>query len=315
MTKSVWVPDELRTGAFRLRDARRAGLTWKQLQSRRFQRLGHDSYAWRVLDADPLLRLRAVAERLPPQAAFSQLTAAWLHGLDVPPCDPVQVTVPKDFGVSYRSGIALRRAPLPLADVVERHGMRVTTIMRALREIAEARSPIEPVVVFDLALGSGLTTPDQLAAMAADRTGLKFAKRLRRVVDLADARSESPMESRLRTVLILGGLPRPETQVELCDALGNRLGRVDLYYPEARLAIEFDGSAHRYSLVEDSRRQNRILAAGYRLLRFTAPDLRNPAAVVAQVRAGLLLTDVPGYRPVSAPESGDIPGYGYQAGR
>ena len=41
-----------------------------------FQRLGHDCYAWSVLDADPMLRLRAALDRLPPQAAFSQRTAA-----------------------------------------------------------------------------------------------------------------------------------------------------------------------------------------------------------------------------------------------
>ena len=279
------MPNELRSGPFRLQDARRAGLTWKQLQSRSFHRLGHDSYAWSVLDADPMLRLRAAIDRLPPEAVFSQRTAAWLHGLDVPPCDPIQVTVPKECGSSYRSGLAVRRAPVPAADVVERKGMPATTILRTLLEIAEARSPIEPVVVFDMALRAALVTPHQLAALAADRAGLKYAKRLRRVVDLADHRSESPMESRLRTILVLSGVPRPELQVDLFDQLGNHLGRADLYYPDQRLVIEFDGATHRHSLIEDNRRQNRILAAGYRLLRFTAADLRNQAAVAAQVRA------------------------------
>ena len=279
------MPNELRSGPFRLQDARRAGLTWKQLQSRSFHRLGHDSYAWSVLDADPMLRLRAAIDRLPPEAVFSQRTAAWLHGLDVPPCDPIQVTVPKECGSSYRSGLAVRRAPVPAADVVERKGMPATTILRTLLEIAKARSPIEPVVVFDMALRAALVTPHQLAALAADRAGLKYAKRLRRVVDLADHRSESPMESRLRTILVLSGVPRPELQVDLFDQLGNQLGRADLYYLDQRLVIEFDGATHRHSLVEDNRRQNRILAAGYRLLRFTAADLRNQAAVAAQVRA------------------------------
>ena len=163
--------------------------------------------------------------------------------------------------------------------------MPATTILRTLLEIAEARSPIEPVVVFDMALRAALVTPHQLAALAADRAGLKYAKRLRRVVDLADHRSESPMESRLRTILVLSGVPRPELQVDLFDQLGNQLGRADLYYLDQRLVIEFDGATHRHSLVEDNRRQNRILAAGYRLLRFTAADLRNQAAVAAQVRA------------------------------
>ena len=56
-----------------------------------------------------------------------------------------------------------------------------------------------------------------------------------------------------------------------------------------RLAIEFDGGIHRDRMVEDNRRQNRIIGAGYRLLRFTAADVyRTPDSVVMQVRLGLL---------------------------
>jgi very-short-patch-repair endonuclease len=89
-------------------------------------------------------------------------------------------------------------------------------------------------------------------------------------------------------VLVLAGLPRPLAQVSLRDDGGNFLARVDLYYPRARLAIEYDGGTHRDSLAADNRRQNRLLNAGYRLLRFTAGDvLGNPGGVVAQVREAL----------------------------
>jgi len=81
--------------------------------------------------------------------------------------------------------------------------------------------------------------------------------------------------------------------VNLHDDNGQFLGRADLYYRSHRLVIEYDGATHRATLVEDNRRQNRILAAGYRLLRFTAADLRDPASVVAQVRAALAATPHP----------------------
>jgi len=49
-----------------------------------------------------------------------------------------------------------------------------------------------------------------------------------------------------------------------------------------------DGGTHRDSLVQDNRRQNAILRAGYDLLRYTAPDvLGRPEAVAAEVRARL----------------------------
>ncbi|HMJ40339.1 MAG TPA: DUF559 domain-containing protein, partial [Verrucomicrobiae bacterium] len=63
----------------------------------------------------------------------------------------------------------------------------------------------------------------------------------------------------------------------------------DLYYPEGRLVLEYDGGNHRDRLVEDDRRQNLVVNAGFRLLRFTAADVLNrPDGVQAQVRSALL---------------------------
>jgi very-short-patch-repair endonuclease len=82
--------------------------------------------------------------------------------------------------------------------------------------------------------------------------------------------------------------PGPQFQVALHDTSGGFLARTDLYYPCARLAIEYDGLSHRSSLAADNRRQNRLLEANYRLLRFTAGDLlRTPASVIAQVERAL----------------------------
>src|SRR5438067_13649072 len=64
------------------------------------------------------------------------------------------------------------------------------------------------------------------------------------------------METRLRMLLVLAGLPRPAAQVSLQDARGRFLGRPDLYCPGARLGIEYDGATHRESLAADNRRQN-----------------------------------------------------------
>jgi hypothetical protein len=84
------------------------------------------------------------------------------------------------------------------------------------------------------------------------------------------------------------GLRRPEAQVPIYDDAGNLVGRPDLYYPQDRLGLEYDGGTHRLTLAEDNRRQNRLLDAGVRLLRFTAADIYDsPETVVALVRAQL----------------------------
>ena len=102
------------------------------------------------------------------------------------------------------------------------------------------------------------------------------------------APAESPMETRLRWLLIDPGLSRPEVQKDLRDGDGRFVGRADLYYPAARLVIEYDGGNHRDRLVDDDRRQNALVEAGYRLLRYTAPDLyQRPELIVTQVRKAL----------------------------
>src|SRR4029077_15294449 len=112
----------------------------------------------------------------------------------------------------------------------------------------------------------------------------------RRALRLAEAATESPMESRLRMLLVLGGLPPPQAQVSLVDRRGHFLGRPDLFYPDQRLALECDGGVHRDQLAEDNRRQNRLVSEGITLLRFTAGDiLRTPEAVVVQVRTMLAM--------------------------
>jgi very-short-patch-repair endonuclease len=96
--------------------------------------------------------------------------------------------------------------------------------------------------------------------------------------------------------LLQARLPRPEVQTELGDA-ARFAGRVDLYYPGARLVLEFDGGNHRERLVEDDRRQNLLVNAGFRLLRFTAADIyQRPDVVVEQVRAALLFKHNPRFQ-------------------
>lgn len=146
----------------------------------------------------------------------------------------------------------------------------------------------EAVVAADLALHAGLVTIDELRTYVAEHPGAKGIARLRRVVELAEPKSESAMETRLRMLLVLAGLPRPEAQPSIRDDHGHFLGRPDLFYRLQGLAIEYDGGNHRDRLVEDNRRQNGLIAADLRLLRFTAADVYGNSELVAmQVRHAL----------------------------
>jgi very-short-patch-repair endonuclease len=235
-----------------------------------------------------VLRLRAAWCRLPPAAVFSGRTAAWLHGLDVDTGERIEVTIPKSLGVTTRSGMIVRRSSLDAEEVVQRRGFPVTSALRTLLDVSCRLSLTEAVVIADMALHAKLIDLEALRKSVQSYERVWGVKRLRRVALHVEAASESPMETRLRMLLVLARLPRPHAQVPVHDRSGRFLGRPDLYYPDDRLAIEYDGAAHRSTLVEDNRRQNRLVDAGIRLLRFTAGDIYNsPGSVVALVRAGL----------------------------
>lgn len=286
------IPPELRHGPFTLEEAREAGLY--RLRGKSWKRLAPEVWVWTGLRENPLARLTAVSRRLPTTAVFSGRTAAWLHGHDLPPCDPVEVTVPLGTGISARAGVSLRRAELQPAEIVLLKGLPATSILRTLADIALTRPLIEAVIAADMALHAKQTTLAELHAEAAGRAGRPGVVRLRQVAELAEPATESPMETRLRLLLVLNGLPSPLAQVDLHDRRGRFLGRADLYYPDSRLILEYDGGTHRLSLVEDNRRQNALLNAGFRMRRFTAPDVMGaPESVLANVRAALASPSAP----------------------
>lgn len=117
MGRSALVPAELTSGPFTLADARRAGLERWHLEGANWRRIGPAVYVWAGLPDLPEVKVEAAYRRLPPAAAFSGLTAAWLHGLDVD-CEPFEVTISKGIGGSTRAGLVVRRAALGPGDVV-----------------------------------------------------------------------------------------------------------------------------------------------------------------------------------------------------
>ena len=104
---------------------------------------------------------------------------------------------------------------------------------------------------------------------------------------LTDRRSESPMESRTRMALVLGGLP-PAVQHPV--VIRRRRYYLDLAYPERRVAVEYDGADHRTQerARRDLEREAALVSAGWRILRFDAyVVLFAPERIVAEVRAEL----------------------------
>jgi len=127
---------------------------------------------------------------------------------------------------------------------------------------------------------------DELGALRLGR------KRVRQVLERARAGcTESLLETRFLQLLRRAGLPLPVGQFEIRSPTDVFIARVDFAYPDRRLAIELDGS--RWHSIErdvarDDRRERRIVAGGYRIMRFTWRDVHEtPEVVVAEVKSAL----------------------------
>lgn len=281
------IPPELKLRPFSLAEARDAGLSLRSLSGRSWRRIGTGLYRWSGLPDDPWLTLSAWRRILPQEAVFAGGSAAWLLGLDLPPTDPIEVVVPPWSAIRTRTGLLVRHCEISRDEVVSVRGLSMLALHPTLAGLCLQLPAVEALVAIDMAVHRRLTDPAALADYAERARGKAGISRLRTLTLLA-APAESPMETRLRWLLIQAGLPRPEVQTNLRDASSRFVARADLYYPAARLVVEYDGGNHRERLVEDDRRQNLVLNAGYRLLRFTAADIHGrPDALVAQVRTAL----------------------------
>lgn len=288
VARACFVPQALREGPFTIAEAEAAGVSKGQLRGTAWRRVCPGWYCWAGYPLTETARLIPIARGLPEGFAFAGPVAARLHDLDVPIPGRPEVIVPAPTATSERVTAIVRREQLDPSDVVWRKGFPVTSAVRTCFDLA-ARLPLgDGVVALDQALAAGLVDLPVLQAFLTARAGTNGVVRARRAISLAEPRSESPMETRLRLLLELSGLPRPQAQVDLFSPSGRFVARVDLFYPSPGLAIEYDGENHRDRLVEDNRRQNRLLQIGVQLLRYTAPDLRSRSkAVVAEVRAAL----------------------------
>ena len=288
MARACYVPEALRHGVFSLDDARSLGVTREDLRGSAWQRVAHGWYRWKGCPPREEHLLIAVASTLPDGGAFSGLTAARLLGIEAPQSRRPEIVVPDLTRVAHRAPATVRCIQLAPGDVVWRDGFPVTSPARTCFDLAARLGLAEAVAAIDMALHGGVISLEHFGEYVARHEGIAGVVKARKVLEHLEPKSESPMESRLRMLLVRAGLPRPEAQVTLRDRQGGFVARVDLYYPGARLAVEYDGGQHRDQLTEDNRRQNRLHEIGVTVLRYTAPDLKErPNQVVDQVRTAL----------------------------
>ncbi|WP_147251466.1 endonuclease domain-containing protein [Blastococcus sp. TBT05-19] len=271
------------------RGALAEGITDWHLRHAEVLRTSRDTYLPRV--GDELQRIRAVLLGAPDGAVVSHLTAARLWGFEVPLVPdggPVHLTVGRYARRRHRRDRRLHFVDVPAPETRRRNGVVTTSLSRTWIDLAAAVPPAALLAVTDQMLARGYPQ-DEFAAVVRRAAGRRGVATARRVAGLGDRLAGSPMESVLRWSILESGLPAPVLQHVVRDG-GRFLGQVDMAWPERRVIVEFDGNVHRDRrvFVEDLRRQNGLVLAGWTVLRFTSADLLGrPAQVLATIRAAL----------------------------
>lgn len=265
----------------RTHGGRRPGACWVPVTSGAHRRTAaSDSF---------LAEMRAWQAVLPRDASFSHVTGARLLGLWLPPLPRhtrVVVQLPADSHPVRRPGLRALRTAEP-GDSVLVSGLRVAPVGEVLLSLCRDLSDLDALLAVDASLQLGLASTHQLQAVAAGRR--RGAPRLRRLLQVADGRSESPWETVLRELHRLVDAP-VTPQVEVRDQYGVFVARGDLQLDGTRVLHEYDGGRHLEVARQraDLRRARRLEAAGWVRRGYTAPDLlRRPHEVLADIDRSL----------------------------
>jgi very-short-patch-repair endonuclease len=260
------------------------GLSKKSLRGPRFRTLFRNVYVDATTPATPLQRVLGALTLFDDLAWASHASAARVYDVPIP-------TIAEEH-VSVRSANARRHHPGIRTHVgsswhVRHHqGVRVSDQRQMFVELAELIGLVDLVVVGDHLARKGLVSPDELRRFCAASTH-RAAKAAQRAAAYVRDRVDSPMETRLRMLIVLAGLPEPEVNHTIRTDDGEPLRRYDLSYPGIRLIIEYDGRRHierEESWESDLSRREAIDDEGWRILVVVASGIyQAPEQTVARI--------------------------------
>lgn len=282
---------------FRAREAPGWGLTPSSVRSRAWRTPIRGTRYASDHRVDSLDRYRAAALMLSVNAAFSHVSALRIHGIEVPwrldDDDAIHVVTRTQAERSELTGVVAHHTRQRELAVIERHGLRVTTPAQTWLHLAHGLSRDESIVLAEAMLRrtAQFTSMAELEGVVRGAFKVKGLAKLREALPLIRPGTDSTMESRMRLILVEGGVREPVVNYELRDVWGDFVALLDMAIPELRLALEYDGDGHRTDEAtwrKDVRRSQRIAECGWRRMVFVADDvIRAPDDLVHRVRAAI----------------------------
>lgn len=258
------------------------GLSAQAIQHRiekgRLHRVGRGVYAVGRPELSRRGRWIAAVLGCGPRAALSYGSAAALWGIERERRGMIEISTAV-CSVRPRPGLLVHRRPnLVSADVVVNDGIRVTSVVRTLIDIATRLNRGDLDRAVNEADRLDLIDPETLFEALDRHSGKHGVGVLRDMLGERTFRlTDSELERRFLRLVGEVGLPVPLTQQHLNGV------RVDFYWPDLGLVVETDGLRYHRTPAQqakDRRRDQAHLAAGFTPLRFTHAQIRFEAGYV-----------------------------------
>lgn len=238
---------------------------------------------------DPCTRGGAALLATGDRSVLVDATAAHLHGCRSVDVATTHVRIP--YGREFRSrpGLTVHHGRWSDDDVEDVVGLRALALDHVVADLLCAPDGPAALAVTDEALRLARPHHEQLRSAV----GLRLRRRpdprgtVRGAVllGLASAKAESPPESWIRYRLLEEGFPIPEVNWQILQD-GREIFRIDLAWPQQRIAFEYDGyEPHLGRAEQDAARQEELERRGWIVVRAGKEDLRSMVRVRGELRA------------------------------
>jgi hypothetical protein len=239
-------------------------------------------------------RVHAALLRAGTAAVAAGHTAARLHGIaGTPATGAIWLAVPRERHPDKRPGVRVMRTMVRSGEIEMIDDLPTTAPLRTVLDSARYGDALAAVCLIESAVRQDLLMIEDVNTAVSSIRGQRGSVRAATALSRIDLRSESPLETKARLLMVDAGLPYPELQY---PPMPGDARRIDLAYLAPRgsayrgLAIEIDGRelhAREEAFHDDPRRQTAIEEAGWLVRRFTDRHLQDAAYVARTVRRAL----------------------------
>lgn len=283
------------TRPFSRAQAAAAGLSLSDLRRVSYRTVFPGVYVSAEVELTPALRAEAALVPFPDDAVASHASAARILALPIPTLPDEHVTVLQQKDRRHRRGIRCHLASSTW--VIEVRGMRVSSYEQTFVELAELIPLVDLVVVGDHLVRKQHTTVEKLVEFCRSSTHAgAAAARLAATYVRRDV--DSPMETRLRMLIVLAGLPEPTVNRPIRDVYGQPIRKYDLSYEASKTIIEYDGRQHVERIAQwekDLERREAIDDDRWRILVVISPGIfEHPGRTLAKIHRVLRERGEPG---------------------